>query len=295
MPVFSVLTPVYNGASYIERCYASLVDQTFGDWEWVVVDDGSTDRTAEIVRALDDSRIRIVSYQPNRGRGFARRESLAAATGEWMAVWDADDLYFPDRLERMNRARLEGYDFFCSYSVVVDNQLRVKGIRGFHAPRHGLPRHFVHHTLGCRMELARAIGYDPRLRTGEDATITWTINAAHRGMFCEDALAVYQEDREVSVEKGLATNAAQIIQLADARRRGLLRLPLVSHLGLALRLRMKRLLLLLLRCAPSLYRLTVPVRSYGQTVAGYVLPRSRADYLESMRARHAAVSAPERA
>jgi hypothetical protein len=143
------------------------------------------------------------------------------------------------------------------------------------------------------MDLARAIGYDPELRTGEDATITWTINAAHRGMFCEDALAVYQEDREVSVEKGLATNAAQITQLVEARRRELLRLPLVSHLGLALHLRMKRLLLLLLRCAPSLYRLTVPMRSYGQTVPGYVLPRSRADYLESMRARHAAVSAPE--
>lgn len=293
MPVFSVLTPVYNGAPYIERCYASLAAQTFGDWEWVVVDDGSTDQTAELVRALNDPRIRLVSYQPNRGRGYARYESLAAATGDWMVVWDADDFYFPDRLDKMNRARLDGYDFFCSYSVVVDNQLRVKGVRGFHPPRHGLPRHFVHHTLGCRMDLARAIGYDPRLRTGEDATITWTINAGHRGMFCEDALAVYQEDREVSVEKGLATNAAQIAQLADARRRGLLRLPLFGHLALALRLRVKHLLLLLMKCAPSLYRLTVPARSYGQTLPGYVLPRLRADFLESMRARHAAVNASE--
>lgn len=126
MPVFSVLTPVYNGAPYIERCYASLAAQTFGDWEWVVVDDGSTDQTAELVRALNDPRIRLVSYQPNRGRGYARYESLAAATGDWMVVWDADDFYFPDRLDKMNRARLDGYDFFCSYSVVVDNQLRVK-------------------------------------------------------------------------------------------------------------------------------------------------------------------------
>ncbi|MCC6611318.1 MAG: glycosyltransferase family 2 protein [Burkholderiales bacterium] len=283
MPVFSVLSPVYNVAAYVRRCYDSLTAQTFGDWEWVVVDDGSTDGSADTVRALRDARIRLVSYQPNRGRGYARCQSLAAATGEWMVVWDADDFYFPDRLENMNRARLDGYDFFCSYSVVVDNDLRIKGVRGFHPARHGLPRHFVHHTLGCRIDIARAIGYDPSLRTGEDATITWAIGAAHRGLFFDDALAVYREDREVNVEKGLATNAAQIVQIADVRRRRLLRLPLLDHLGLALRLRVKRLVLQLMKRAPALYGLTVPLRSYGQTAAGYTLPRWRVDCLESMR------------
>lgn len=288
MPVFSVLTPVYNGAPYIRRCYATLAAQTFGDWEWVVVDDGSTDGTSEIVRALGDTRVRLISYQPNRGRGYARCESLAAAGGQWMVVWDADDFYFPDRLERTNQARLEGYDFFCSYTVVVDSGLRVKGVRGFEPPRHGLPRHFVHHTLGCRVEIARKLGYDAALRTGEDAIITWAINANYRGLFFEDALAVYEEDREVNVDKGLATNAAQITQLADARRRGFLRLAPTSHVALALRLRVKRLALFLMKLAPALYRLTVPMRSYGETATGYVLPQHRVEFLESMRERYAA-------
>jgi glycosyltransferase involved in cell wall biosynthesis len=281
MPVFSVLTPVYNGASHIHRCYASLAAQTFGDWEWIVVDDGSTDGTDEIVRSLGDARIRLISYQPNRGRGYARCQSLAAATGEWMVVWDADDIYFPDRLEKINQARLEGYDFFCSYTVVVDNDFRIKGVRGFHPPRRGLPRHFVHHTLGCRLEVAKLIGYDPALRTGEDAMITWSINANYRGLFFEDALAVYREDSEVTLGKGLETNAAQIAQLADACRRGLLRLSVFEHLRLTIHLKIKRLVLLFLKLAPVLYARTVAIRSYGETLGGYALPAWRIAFLES--------------
>lgn len=287
MAVFSVLTPVYNGAAFIARCYETLQEQSVGDWEWVVVDDGSTDGTADAVRAIADPRIRLISYQPNRGRGFARCETLAAATGDWMVLWDADDLNFPDRLEQIDRARTNGYDFFCSYAVVVDNDLQVKGVRGFHSPRHGLPRHFVHHTLGCRLELARRIGYDPKLRTGEDATITWALNANHRGLFYEDALTIYQEDREISLEKGLATNAAQIVQLADARGRGLLNLSIAQYSRLAASLRAKRLALKMMSLAPSLYRLTVPVRSYGETAPDYTLPQWRVDYIASLRARYA--------
>lgn len=294
MPVFSVLTPVYNGATHIGRCYACLAAQTFSDWEWVIVDDGSTDGTAEMVQSLDDTRIRLVSYEPNRGRGYARCQSLAAATGEWMVVWDADDLYFPDRLEKINQARLEGYDFFCSYTVVVDNDLRVKGIRGFHPPSKGLPRHFVHPTLACRLDIARTIGYDPALRTGEDAMMTWSINANYRGLFFEDALAIYREDNEVNLQKGLETNAAQIAQLADARRRGLLRLPVLKLAALMAQLRTKRLVLLLMKLAPALYGRTVAIRSYGETVKGYVLPVWRISFLESWSQRHAAPSGRER-
>jgi glycosyltransferase involved in cell wall biosynthesis len=288
MRLLSVITPVYNGAAYLRRCHATLAAQTFQDWEWVVVDDGSTDGTVDLVRAIDDERIRLLSYRPNKGRGHARHAALEAARGDWMVAWDADDMYFPDRLERIAQARAEGYDFFCSYAVVVDNHLGLKGVRGFHPSRHGLPRHFVHHTLGCRLELARCIGYDPRFRTGEDATITWALNTGYRGFFFEDALTVYQEEREVGLEKALATNSAQIAQLSDARVRGLLALRPGQYLRLAAGLRAKRLALRVMSLAPALYRLTISVRSYGETAPGYSLPQWRLDYLESLRERYAA-------
>lgn len=61
MPVvFSVVTPVYNGAPFIDRCYAVLVEQTFTDWEWVVVDDGSEDETRALVERIDDPRVKLL-------------------------------------------------------------------------------------------------------------------------------------------------------------------------------------------------------------------------------------------
>jgi glycosyltransferase involved in cell wall biosynthesis len=282
-PVFSVVTPVYNGAAFIRRCFAMLAGQSFTDWEWVVVDDGSTDGTAQIVRELDDARIRLLAHAPNRGRGYARQAALAAARGDWMVVWDADDLYFPDRLEKISQARAEGYDFFCSYAVVVDNALRVKGVRGFHPAARGLPRHFMHHTLGCRMEIARSVGYDPALRTGEDATITWVLDGKYRGRFLDDALTIYQEEREVNLAKALATNAAQARQLRRAVAGGLLSMPRADYRTLLARLLAKRAVLAAMQLAPALYRLTVPLRSYGATAPGYALPAARVEFIERLR------------
>jgi len=291
-PVFSVITPVFNGAAHIRRCHALLAEQSFADWEWVVVDDGSTDGTADIVRAIGDARIRLSSYQPNRGRGYARQSALAAAEGDWMVVWDADDMYFPDRLAVINEARLAGFDFCCSYAVVVDNELRIKGVRGFHPPARGLPRHFVHHTLGCRMEIARALGYDPNLRTGEDATITWVLDQRHRGRFVEDALTIYQEEIDVGRAKALATVDAQMAQLRRIVPSGLLRMGTADYALLIVRLQFKRIVLQLMRIAPFLYRHTIAFRTYGETAPGYTLPEARIEFLSRVRREWLAKAGP---
>lgn len=279
-PVFSVITPVFNGEGYIRRCYESLLSQTFDQWEWVVVNDGSTDGTAQIVREIPDERIRLIDYAENRGRGFARTAAIAASRGEWMVVWDADDLYFPDRLERTHDAKRMGYDFCCSYAAVVDNRMQLKGVRGFHPGAHGIPRHFVHHSLGCRMDIARRIGYDPKFRTGEDATITWVLSAMYRGLFIDEALTVYQEEREVSLTKAIDTNQAQIDQIKKIRELGMLPLGLGQYLNLLGRLLFKRTILEMMRLSPSIYRMTLKRRSYGVTLPGYTLSADRLDYLK---------------
>ena len=106
-PLVSVVTPVYNGERMISRCYWSLCKQTWTDWEWVVVDDGSTDGTCDVLRRIADSddRVRVVSYTPNRGRGYARTASLREVKADWTVLWDADDLYMPHRLARIDAAR----------------------------------------------------------------------------------------------------------------------------------------------------------------------------------------------
>jgi len=284
-PVFSVLSPVYNSAAFVRRSYYTLKSQTFTDWEWIVVDDGSTDNTAELVESISDPRIRLFRYTPNRGRGHARNRALESSRGDWMAVWDIDDMYFPDRLERINRARLEGFDFCCSYAVVVDNNLAIKGVRGFHPRSPGLPRYFVHPTLACRLDVARTVGYDPEFRIGEDAPITWGLDDNYRGCYIEEALMIYQEEREFNVEKAIASNAMHLVQIRKLYQRGLIKSSMIGRLALLARWRVKQVALRLMRVFPALYRLTLRFRAYGVTATGWRLSPEREAFLAGIRSR----------
>jgi len=277
------MTPVHNGADFIDRSYAVLREQTFTDWQWVVVDDGSTDETAKIVRAIGDERVILVSYPKNRGRGYARTKALEACSGDWVVLWDVDDIYFPDRLERIELARREGYDYFCSYTVVVDNDLNIKGVRGFLPASQILPRYFVHHTLACPVELARKIGYDI-LETpggpGEDCRIVITLAAQYRGCYVDEALAVYQEDREVNLTKAIHTNVAQSLALRDLYHEGILQGSRWRFAVMMFRRKVKLMILYVMTVAPSLYRWTVKLRTNGQIDPEFKLDAQRREFIQ---------------
>lgn len=100
MPKVSVMMPVYNGARYLERSIRSVLGQTFQDFELLVIDDGSTDRSNAIIAdfAGRDDRIRYRS-RPNRGIVASRNEILEMATGEYVSVLDHDDIAPPRRIE----------------------------------------------------------------------------------------------------------------------------------------------------------------------------------------------------
>jgi glycosyltransferase involved in cell wall biosynthesis len=95
-PKVSVVIPVFNGERFIGEAVRSALDQTFRDFEIIVVDDGSTDQTAKVVRQFSD-RV-IYSRQENRGAGAARNYGVSCARGEWIAFLDADDVWYPQKL-----------------------------------------------------------------------------------------------------------------------------------------------------------------------------------------------------
>ena len=101
MVTISVLMPVYNAQRYVAQAVASILQQTFRDFEFLIVDDGSTDRSLKILQAYaaQDSRITLVS-RPNTGYVRALNELLAMARGEFIARMDADDIALPDRFAR---------------------------------------------------------------------------------------------------------------------------------------------------------------------------------------------------
>ncbi|MBL8294519.1 MAG: glycosyltransferase family 2 protein [Bryobacterales bacterium] len=97
-PVVSVITATYNSAHTLVRACTSLRSQTFGNWQHVIVDDGSTDDTPQVLATFThDSRVTVVR-QANAGQGAALNTALDRATGQFIAFLDADDEYLPNHL-----------------------------------------------------------------------------------------------------------------------------------------------------------------------------------------------------
>lgn len=96
-PKVSVIIPTYNRKAFLLEAINSVLAQTYQDFEVIVVDDGSTDGTHEIVESIEDPRVRYL-YQENAGRSAARNRGLVDAAGEHVAFLDDDDLYLPDKL-----------------------------------------------------------------------------------------------------------------------------------------------------------------------------------------------------
>ena len=99
LPQISVVIPAFNAGKYISSCLESVLAQTFSDLEVVIVDDGSTDNTLEIISACADDRVRLYT-QANSGSAAARNKGVQEARGEWIAFIDADDIWAPEKLEK---------------------------------------------------------------------------------------------------------------------------------------------------------------------------------------------------
>jgi glycosyltransferase involved in cell wall biosynthesis len=98
--MISVILPVHNRADVLPRAIASVIDQSLGDFELVVVDDGSTDGSPDLAKSFDDSRIRVIELGQNRGGNIARNEGIRAARAPLIAFLDSDDAYLPQKLQR---------------------------------------------------------------------------------------------------------------------------------------------------------------------------------------------------
>ena len=102
MPLVSVVMPVFNGERFLAEAIESILAQTFTDFEFIIVDDASQDRSLEIAGSYQDrdERIRLLKLERNAGAADARNHALTFATGEYVAVMDCDDVSLPERLRR---------------------------------------------------------------------------------------------------------------------------------------------------------------------------------------------------
>ena len=99
MPRVSIVLPVFNGEELIRNSIASVLSQTFNDFELIIINDGSTDKTPDIIREFDDDRIKTFSYA-NSGLSKSRNRGVSKSRGEYIAFLDHDDVWMPDKLEQ---------------------------------------------------------------------------------------------------------------------------------------------------------------------------------------------------
>ena len=125
----SIIMPCYNAARFIGEAVASVIDQTEVSWELLVVDDGSTDGSGDVVRRIADPRVRLIS-QENAGVSAARNAGLSESRGEFVAFLDADDRMRPERL----RAALDVFDRHPFLDLVVHDFVRFEHDSGRYLP-----------------------------------------------------------------------------------------------------------------------------------------------------------------
>ena len=127
----SIITPTYNSERFIAETIVSVQAQTYQDWEMIIVDDCSTDKTAEIVASFQekDSRIKYFYNSTNKGSALSRNLALQKAKGKWIAFLDSDDLWHPEKLEKQIEFMTKNnYHFSYTNYCEIDENSKETGI-----------------------------------------------------------------------------------------------------------------------------------------------------------------------
>lgn len=213
-PRFSVIVPLYNKEAFVRRTLESVIAQTYKDFECIVVDDGSTDNSADIVRELVNGKWKLVNdqfrliSQPNAGVAAARNNGVATSKGEYVCFLDADDWWDPLWLEEMDMLIKEFPDaglYATNYVYYKPGKTHValKLERGYlnypDAYLHGEMPVTSITTCMPRKVFDEMGGFPVGIKLGEDFLL-WAKTALHyKVAFCEKALAYYNNDVPASL------------------------------------------------------------------------------------------------
>lgn len=200
---FSVIIPLYNKEAYVRKALESVIAQTFKDFECIVVDDGSTDNSADVVRELVNDRFRLIR-QPNAGVAAARNNGVKASKGEYVCFLDADDWWEPNFLEEMDRLIKEypdaglyatNYVYYKPGKTHVASKLK-RGYMNYPEAylRSGAMPVTSITTCMLRKVFDETGGFPVGIKLGEDFLL-WAKTALHYPIaFCEKPLAYYNND-----------------------------------------------------------------------------------------------------
>jgi glycosyltransferase involved in cell wall biosynthesis len=137
-PLVSIITPCYNSEKFIQETIQSVQNQTYQNWEMIIVDDASTDNTVAIIDKIAsiDYRIKVIKLNKNSGTGIARNSALDFANGKYIAFLDADDLWKPEKLKtQVNFLQSNNIPFTFSYYECINEEGKSLNI-AIESPKH---------------------------------------------------------------------------------------------------------------------------------------------------------------
>lgn len=184
LPSISVLMTVFNAEAYLAASIESIQWQTFKDWEFIIVDDASTDSSLVIAEsyAEKDSRIKIIRNSVNKGQTRCLNQGLALARGEWIARQDADDLSHRERFEKQWQCIQQepGLALLGTSGVLIDHNGKVIGLLDVPLTQElitwslAIKNPFLHTSVMFRTEVVRSLGgYDEHYQIAQDYDL-WT-------------------------------------------------------------------------------------------------------------------------
>ncbi len=215
-PIVSVIMPCLNGERHIQKAIDSVLAQTFDDFELIVVDNGSTDRTPEILGSVNDPRLRVLTL-PERGVSRARNLGLREARGAFIAFLDSDDTWNAELLEKMHTALATNSQAVLAYCGWQN--LGLPGPRGepFVPPDYENPDKAAALLEGCRWPIHACLtrhtaiieagGFNTRLTIAEDYLLWMEVSALGSIIRVPEVLAQYRHHNGVQATHNLALAA----------------------------------------------------------------------------------------
>jgi glycosyltransferase involved in cell wall biosynthesis len=211
MPLVSVLMPLFNAVDTLPLALASLVAQTYENWECIIVDDGSTDNPAAVVESVRDPRIQFHRLDRNRGRGYARQHGLEFAQGRYVTFLDGDDWICPSKFrEQVDLLTAQPDLAVVSTGMAILNQKgELVGIRNSDTSeaainstfrRPGMPPMAFPPSM-MAADLAKKIGFDTSFPTAEDVDFLLRAVLGKRYAVLPAPLYVYREQGSTTLSK----------------------------------------------------------------------------------------------
>ena len=206
--MFSVVIPLYNKEDCIEKTLHSVLNQSYLNFEVIIVDDGSTDQSVEIVSSINDQRIRLIT-QPNGGPSAARNTGIQNSSGDFIAFIDADDIWDLDYLLEMDQLIKDfpnGVLYGFNYTIIENgNTLEkvTKDFRGYIDERwKSFPFFFCTSASCCRTIALKTIGgFDERMIYGEDMDVWFRLLLKGKGVLDSRIMAYYYKDADDTLTK----------------------------------------------------------------------------------------------